>query len=165
MKIKKGDTVKVLYGKDSGRQGVVVAIDPKEEKLIVDGINMYKKHIKGDGREKTSEILTITKPLYISKVMLVCPNCNKATRVSIKRGKGKVQRICKKCGKPIEVVEKKEEVKAVKKEASKTKKKTTTTKKKTIKKATKKTPTKKKSTKKETKSTKKKETKSKTKSK
>jgi large subunit ribosomal protein L24 len=160
MKIKKGDTVKVLYGKDSGRQGVVVAVDPKGEKVIVDGLNIYKKHVKGDGRNKTSEILNIAKPLYVSKVMLVCPNCNKATRVEIKREKGKVERVCKKCGKVIEIVEKKEEVakEEPKKESKKVEKKETK-KTATKKKSTKKTTTKKKS------STKKTETKSKTKSK
>ena len=144
MKIKKGDTVKVLYGKDSGRQGVVVAVDPKSKGVIVEGMNMYKKHVKGDGRNKTSEILTISKPLDISKVMLVCPNCNKPTRVGIKREKGKVVRICKKCEKPIETAE----IETKQKDEKKTEKKTT--KKKEEKKE--KSETKKKSTKKESKS-------------
>ena len=85
MKIKKGDTVKVLYGKDSGKQGRVVAVDMKKGKVVVEGVNMFKKHIKGDGRTKTSEILTIVKPMDVSKVMLICNNCGKATRVSVKR--------------------------------------------------------------------------------
>ena len=119
MKIKKGDTIKILYGKDSGKQGVVSAL--KNEKVIVDGLNMYKKHVKGDGREKKSEIIDISKPLNISKVMLICPNCGKPTRVGIKRDGGKVERICKKCGKVIEEGTKKEEVKKEeKKEVKKT---------------------------------------------
>lgn len=101
IKIKKGDTVKVLYGKDRGRRGTVVAIDPKKGKLIVEGLNLYKKHLKGDGKTRTSEILTIEKPFPLSKVMLVCPSCDKPTRVEIKqKGKEKV-RVCKKCGKEI----------------------------------------------------------------
>ena len=125
MKIKKGDTVKILYGKDTGKQGVVSAV--KNGKVIIEGLNMYKKHVKGDGKEKKSAIIDIAKPMDVSKVMLVCPNCNKPTRVGIRRENGKVVRICKKCGKVIEIVtkeeekeEKKEEKKGVKKEVKKT---------------------------------------------
>lgn len=126
MKIKKGDTVKVLYGKDADKQGTVVAVDMKKSKVIVEGVNVYKKHVKGDGKTRTSEILNIVKPMDVSKVILVCPNCNKTTRVGLKRENGKVERVCKKCGKVIEVTLKKEEVKEEpKKEAKKTTKKTT----------------------------------------
>jgi large subunit ribosomal protein L24 len=141
MKIKKGDTVKVLYGKDRGRRGPVVAVDPKTRKVIVEGLNLYKKHIKGDGRTRTSEILTIEKPFTASKVMLVCPHCDKATRVGVKKeGKDKI-RICKRCGKDIikdEVKESKskKEDKEEKKGKKETTKKTTKSKKST-KKATK----------------------------
>ena len=120
MKIKKGDTVKVLYGKDTGKQGVVVAVDLKGRKVVVEGINMYKKHVKGDGKKKTSEILNIVKPMSVSKVMLICPSCGKATRVGIKREGDKLERICKKCNKVIEIIEKKEEVKEEKKSTKKT---------------------------------------------
>jgi large subunit ribosomal protein L24 len=123
MKIKKGDTVKILYGKDSGKKGSVVAVDLKNNRVVVEGVNVFKKHVKGDGRTKTSEIITIVKPLDVSKVMLICPVCGKATRVELKRENGKVVRICKKCGKDVNAtVEKKETVKK------------TTTKKSTVKK-------------------------------
>lgn len=131
MKIKKGDTVKILYGKDSGKTGPVVAVDLKSNKVVVSGINVSKRHLKGDGRTRTSEILTIEKPLSISKVMLICPICGKATRVGLKREDGKVVRICKKCEKVIEAKkEEKVEVKkeTEKKEVKKTVKKTTKTK-------------------------------------
>ena len=117
MKIKKGDTVKILYGKDTGKQGVVSAV--KNGKVIVEGLNMYKKHVKGDGKEKKSAIIDIAKPMDVSKVMLVCPNCSKPTRAGIRRENGKVERICKKCGKVIEIIAK-EEVKEEKKEVKKT---------------------------------------------
>ena len=147
MKIKKGDTVKILYGKDSGKQGTVVAVDIKNEKVVVEGVNIFKKHIKGDGRTKTSEILSVVKPLDVSKVMLICPVCNKATRVSLRREDGKGIRVCKKCKKDIEVVEKAEtEKKEVKKSTKKTVKKEV---KKPVKKVVKKTV--KKTTKKESK--------------
>jgi large subunit ribosomal protein L24 len=83
------------------KQGVVSAV--KNGKVIVDVYNMYKKHVKGDGKEKKSAIIDIAKPMDVSKVMLVCPNCSKPTRVGIKRENGKVERVCKKCGKVIEV--------------------------------------------------------------
>ena len=141
MKIKKGDTVRILYGKDSGKQGTVVATNPKSKKIVVDGINVYKKHVKGDGRTKTSEILTIVKPLDVSKVILICSSCGKPTRVGIKREGDKVERVCKKCNKVIEIIKKKkEEPKAEKKSTTKkavTKKSTvkkTATKSKTVKK-------------------------------
>ena len=112
MRIKKGDTVKILYGKEAGKQGVVVAVSPKKNAVIVEGLNLYKRHLKGDGRTRKSEVLTVEKPFELSKVILVCPSCTKTTRVGLKRENDKVIRVCKKCGK--EIVEKKKEV--VKKE-------------------------------------------------
>ena len=125
MNIKKGDIVKILYGKERGRRGPVVAVDPTKERVIVEGLNLYKRHLKGDGRTRTSEIVTIEKPFPISKVMLVCPSCDKPTRVGIKQEGDKKVRVCKKCGKEIisDNPEKKETVK--KEEKKETKKKTT----------------------------------------
>lgn len=119
MKIQKGDTVKMLYGKDSGRQGTVVAIDTKRGRVVVEGLNMYKKHLKGDGRTRVSEIVNITKSVPMSKVMLVCPECAKPIRIGYKIENGKKVRVCKKCNKII-ISEKKEEQKEVKKTVKKT---------------------------------------------
>ena len=132
MKIKKGDTIKVLYGKDAGKRASVIAINPKKNTVVADGVNVYKRHIKGDGRDKTSEIVNLVKPMPTAKVMLVCPLCNKATRVGMKIEDGKKVRVCKKCGKAIDEV-KKEEV--TKKVGTKPKKKTIN-KTKTVKKST-----------------------------
>lgn len=131
MRIKKGDTVKILYGKDKGKRGPVVAVDVKKEKVIIEGLNLYKKHIKGDGQSKTSEIVTIEKPFPVSKVMLICPSCDKPARVGSKIEGDKKIRICKKCGKEIVsniAKEKKEETKAdmTKKQVEKAKSKTKT---------------------------------------
>ena len=145
MNIKKGDTVKILYGKERGRRGPVVAVDPKRERVIVEGLNLYKRHLKGDGRTRTSEIVTIEKPFPISKVMLVCPSCDKPTRVGIKQDGDNKVRVCKRCGKEI-VVDKPVKKETVKKEEKKE------TKKKTTKKEATKKETKKKTTKKSTKS-------------
>ena len=125
MKIKKGDTVKVLYGKEKGKRGPVVAIDVKKQKVIVEGLNLYKRHLKGDGKTRTSEIVTIEKPFPISKVMLVCPLCNKPTRVTIKKDGKEIVRTCKKCGKDITEVAKKVEKKEETKKKTTTKKKVT----------------------------------------
>jgi len=143
----------MLYGKDSGRQGTIIVVEPKKNRVLVEGLNIYKKHLKGDGKTKVSEIVTITKPVSISKVMLVCPQCNKPTRVGYKIDGDTKARICKKCGKPVDT--KKEEKKEVKKKATKKKattKKTTVKKKPITKKTTvkKKVATKKKVTKKKT---------------
>lgn len=159
MNIKKGDTVKILYGKERGRRGPVVAVDPKKERVIVEGLNLYKRHLKGDGRTRTSEIVTIEKPFPISKIMLVCPSCDKPTRVGIKQEGDKKVRVCKKCGKEIttetpvkkEIKKKETDKKEEKKEEKKDTKKNAT-KKEAPKKETEKKETKKKTTKKSTKS-------------
>jgi len=122
MKIKKGDTVKILYGKERGKRGPVVAVDTKKNKIIVEGLNLYKRHLKGDGRTRTSEILTIEKPFPLSKVMVVCPVCDKPTRIKLEKVEKETKRICKKCGKEM--------VKAVEKETKKKTTKSKTTKKK-----------------------------------
>lgn len=99
-KIKKGDNVKILAGKDSGRTGKVDRVLPKDGKVIVAGINIYKRSVKKQGEQKGG-IIDLVKPLDISNVILVCPNCKKVTRVGFKiEGKEKV-RVCKKCGKEI----------------------------------------------------------------
>jgi len=110
-----------LYGKDSDKSGRVVAVDITRKLVVVEGLNIYKRHLKGDGKKRTSEILSIEKPLPVSKVMLVCPMCNKPTRVSLRREENNVVRVCKKCGKDLET--KKAEKEEVKKEPKKTVKK------------------------------------------
>ncbi|MBP5204149.1 50S ribosomal protein L24 [bacterium] len=107
MKIKKGDKVKILYGKETGKTGVVAVVNPKNNTVVVEGLNLYKRHIKGDGRTRTSEIITIEKPFPASKVMFICPLCGKATRIKMKKDDKKVVRVCAKCGKEIAEVESK----------------------------------------------------------
>jgi large subunit ribosomal protein L24 len=124
MKIRKGDTIKVLYGKDAGKRAQIIAVDTKKKMVVADGVNVYKRHIKGDGRNRNSEIVNIVKPMPVSKVMLICPLCNKATRVEMKIENGKKVRFCKKCGKVMDGIkeEKKEEKKEIKKTDDKKKK-------------------------------------------
>lgn len=102
MKIKKGDTVIVTSGKDKGKKETVEKVLGLQEKVLVIGVNQYKRHVKknpitGQG----SEIVTITKPLPIGSVALICPKCKKQTRVGYKIEKGVKVRICRKCKKEI----------------------------------------------------------------
>lgn len=100
MKIKKGDKVKVLLGKDRGKEGTVEFVLAKEGRVFVGGVNLYKRHIK-KVKDTKGAIIDIPKPIDVSNVALVCPSCNKVTRVGYKvNGKVKV-RVCRKCGKEI----------------------------------------------------------------
>lgn len=102
MKIRKGDTVIVTSGKDKGKKETVEKVFSAKEKVLVIGVNQYKRHVKknpytGQG----SEIVTITKPLPAGNVALICPKCKKQTRVGYKIEKEIKVRICRKCKKEI----------------------------------------------------------------
>ncbi|MCA9392117.1 50S ribosomal protein L24 [candidate division WWE3 bacterium] len=100
MKIKKGDKVLVKTGKDSGKQGVVELSIPSENRVVVTGVNIVKRHRKGGGNQPGG-IIEKPAPIDVSNVLLVCPNCDQAARVMYNTGdKGKV-RVCRKCGKSI----------------------------------------------------------------
>ena len=101
MKLRKNDEVKVLRGKDAGKTGKLERIFTKEMKVIVSGINQYKRHVKARAQGQQSEIITITKPLPVSQVALVCPKCKQQTRVGYTVEKDKKIRVCRKCGKEI----------------------------------------------------------------
>jgi len=101
MKIKKGDTVQVLSGNDKGKTGEVLEIIPKLQKVIVKGVNVRKKHVKPRKQGEEGGIISVECSIHSSKVNVVCPKFNKATRVGmIKEGKEKI-RVCKKCGAKI----------------------------------------------------------------
>jgi large subunit ribosomal protein L24 len=97
MKIIKGDTVKILIGKDKGRQGEVFKCLPAKKLVFIKDINIFKKHIKSTKQQKGG-IIEKERGLLVSKVALVCPNCQKATRVGYQIDKaGDKNRFCKKC--------------------------------------------------------------------
>ena len=96
--VKTGDTVKVISGEEKGKQGKVVAVSPKEGKLIVEGVNMVSKHVKPRQMGQEGGIIKTEGAMYASKVMLVCPKCNAATRVGRKVEDDSKLRVCKKCG-------------------------------------------------------------------
>lgn len=97
MKILKGDKVKILIGKDKGREGEVIKCFPKKSTVVVQGLNMFKKHVK-PSQNHPGSIVEKERPFHISKVILICPECKKTTRVGYKIDKsGAKYRICKKC--------------------------------------------------------------------
>ena len=99
MNIKTNDTVIVLSGKDKGKQGKVISADPKGGKVIVEGVNVAKRHQRARKQTEESGIIKKETPIYACKVMLVCPKCGKSTRVGHTVGSdGKKIRACKKCG-------------------------------------------------------------------
>ncbi|OGM10593.1 50S ribosomal protein L24 [Candidatus Woesebacteria bacterium RBG_16_36_11] len=101
LKLKVGDKIKVLTGKDKGRDGEIEKIFAKKGLLVIPGINIYKKHVKGYQGQKGG-IYEIPRPMIFSKVALICPKCKKATRVGIRLVDKEKVRICKKCGKQID---------------------------------------------------------------
>ena len=101
MNVKKNDTVLVLSGKDKGKQGKIMSADPKNAKVIVEGVNVATKHQKPQKQGQEGGIIKVETPIYACKVQLVCPKCGKATRVAHKLADGKKTRVCKKCGAEI----------------------------------------------------------------
>ena len=100
--VKKGETVLVLSGKDKGKQGKVIQALPKKAKVVVEGVNTVKRHTKPNQMNPQGGIITKEAPLNASKVMLVCPACNKAARTGKKEVNGKFVRFCKKCNEVID---------------------------------------------------------------
>ena len=103
LKIRKGDTVKVMVGKDRGKQGKVQRLRTKDHRSFVEGVNMVKKHQKQQGVARQAGIISMEAPLELSNVVLICPRCNKSTRVGFKflEDKRKV-RACHKCHETID---------------------------------------------------------------
>lgn len=98
MKIKKGDTVQVLSGNDKGKKGEVLEIMPKVDKVIVKGVNVRKRHIKPKKQGEEGGIIPVECAIHASKLNVVCPKCNKATRVGYEIEKDEKVRVCRKCG-------------------------------------------------------------------
>ena len=101
MKLRKGDTVKVLSGNDKGKTGEVLEVIPKTEKIIVKGVNIRKKSVKPRRQGEQGGIIPSEASIHSSKVALVCPKCGKVTRVGYSVEKDEKVRVCKKCGAKI----------------------------------------------------------------
>lgn len=108
MKIKKGDKVKILAGKDSGKTGKVLQIFPKEGRVSVEGLNILIKHLRPQKQGEKGQRIEFPGLINISNVALICPKCGKNTRVSYKVGEKNADssvkkfRVCKKCGETID---------------------------------------------------------------
>ena len=105
MRLKKGDRVKVISGKDAGKEGKVLRFLRDRDLLVIEGVNMVTKHVKPSQKNPRSGIVKQEAPIYASKVMLVCPSCGAATRVG--RGyleNGNKVRMCKACGEIVDHV-------------------------------------------------------------
>ncbi|MCK4421877.1 50S ribosomal protein L24 [candidate division WOR-3 bacterium] len=103
MRIKKGDIVVVIRGNYKDKKGKVMMVFPKEGRLIVEGVNMQRRHTRPKRRGEPSGILEKEGPIQHSNVMVVCPSCGEATRVGImKLADGKRARYCKKCNELME---------------------------------------------------------------
>jgi large subunit ribosomal protein L24 len=101
--IKKNDTAKVLTGKDKGKSGRVLSVAPSKQKVIVEGINIVKKHMKPNKQYSQGGIIEKESPLHLSNVMLVCPKCGKAARIgNTVLEDGKKMRTCRKCKEVID---------------------------------------------------------------
>ena len=100
--VKKGDTVLIINGDDRGQKGKVLEVSPTEGKVIVEGRNMVKKHVKPKKMGDQGGIINAEGAMYTSKVMVICPHCNKPTRVGHKTFADKTKaRICKRCGETL----------------------------------------------------------------
>lgn len=99
--VRTGDTVTILSGKDRGKQGKVLAVSPKEQKLIVEGCNLVTKHVRPRRMGEQGGIVKAEGAMYASKVQLVCPHCSKPTRIAHGVDGDQKTRVCKKCGKTL----------------------------------------------------------------
>jgi len=97
MKVKKGDLVLITAGKDKGRTGKILKSLPKELKILVEGINFKKKHVRPKREGEKGQVVEIPAALNVSNVKLICSKCGKATRVGYTVDKDIKKRICKKC--------------------------------------------------------------------
>jgi large subunit ribosomal protein L24 len=108
LNIKKGDTVLLIAGKDRGKRGVVSKTMPKENKIVVEGLNISKHHVRAGGPMRQPGIVDKAMPLHASNVLLICTECGQPTRIEHERRaqgadqKERVVRICKQCGKAIQ---------------------------------------------------------------
>ena len=97
MNIKKGDIVKILLGTDRNKTGKVLRVYPEDNRLTIEGMNLYKKRMKPKTQGQKGETVSVPRPMVASKVMIVCQSCKRATRVGYRIHEGSKERFCKKC--------------------------------------------------------------------
>lgn len=97
MKIKKGDNVKIMSGKDRGKTGTVMHAMPEEDRITIDGLNVFKKRSRPKRQGAKGEVVLVPRPMPVSKVMLICSTCKNPTRVGFHLDGPRKVRYCKKC--------------------------------------------------------------------
>ncbi|NJP36015.1 50S ribosomal protein L24 [Alkalicoccus luteus] len=102
MHVKKGDNVKIISGKDKGKEGKILEAYPKKDRVLVEGVNMVKKHAKPSQTNPQGGILNQEAPIHVSNVMVIDPKTNEPTRVGFKVEDGKKVRIAKKSGEALD---------------------------------------------------------------
>lgn len=99
LKVKKNDKVKILQGKDRGKMGKVLRIEPSKERLYIEGVNIIKRHTRKKSQNQPGGIISKEGPIHISNVVIVCPNCSQTARIGFEiKDSGEKVRVCKKCG-------------------------------------------------------------------
>lgn len=97
VKVKVEDKVKIIAGKDRGKEGKVIQVLPEDGTVVVEGCNKMFKHVRGQKRGEKGQRIEFSAPLSVNKVMFMCPKCSKPTRIGYREQDGKKRRICKKC--------------------------------------------------------------------
>ncbi|MDA8344706.1 MAG: 50S ribosomal protein L24 [Thermaerobacter sp.] len=100
-RIRKGDQVEVIAGKDKGRRGTVLRVVPKDGRVVVEGLNKHKRHQKATQQVMQAGIITREGPIHLSNVMPYCSHCGKPARVAINRNGEVRERVCRSCGNPL----------------------------------------------------------------
>ena len=107
LKVRKGDEVMVIAGKDRGKRGRVQEVNPDANTVVVAGVNMAKRHTKPNpSKNSKGGIIDTPKPMALGKVMVICNHCGKPTRIGLRREEDTRERVCKQCGEAIVVEEK-----------------------------------------------------------
>ncbi|MEK7636017.1 MAG: 50S ribosomal protein L24 [Patescibacteria group bacterium] len=101
MKIKKNDTIKIISGKDRNKIGKVIKVIPDKNKVLIEGLNLYKKHVRPKREGEKGQTVLVSRPLNISNIMVICQSCGKAVKIGYSVKNAIKTRICKKCGMKI----------------------------------------------------------------
>jgi len=101
MKIRKNDTIKIITGKDKGKTGKVLKVFPVQNRILVEGLNLFKKHVRPKREGEKGQTIDVSRPLNVSNAMLVCGNCGKTTRVGFVVEEKNKFRVCRKCNSRI----------------------------------------------------------------
>lgn len=97
MRIRKNDTIKIITGKDKGKTGKVLKVFPEKGKILIEGLNIYKKHVRPKREGEKGQTISVPRPLDVSNIMLLCLTCDKATRTGFRFEEKRKVRYCKKC--------------------------------------------------------------------